>query len=160
MSQAGRFWPVAVVLLVALSLEVAPLPGALQMWRAPWVALALIFWSMRQPGRYGVGVAWVIGLVLDVLKGSVLGQHALMLAVTAFLTVEFCQRLRVFPIWQQTAAVTAIVAVYVFIGFWIDGITGSLEGGFRRLAPIVSAFIAWPPIYWLSRRLIEPMLED
>ena len=49
MSQAGRFWPVAVVLLVALSLEVAPLPDALQIWRAPWVALALIFWSMRQP---------------------------------------------------------------------------------------------------------------
>ncbi len=159
MRRRTRFWPVALVLVIALSLEVAPLPSPLEYWRAPWVALAVIYWCMRQPGRYGVGIAWVIGLVLDVLKGSVLGEHALMLAVTAFLTVKFCQRLRVFPIWQQTATVSAIAAVYILIGMWIDGITGDMEGGFLRLAPILTAALVWPPVHWISNRLIAPMVE-
>jgi rod shape-determining protein MreD len=159
MSRGARIWPVVVVLIIALSLEVAPLPGALEYWRAPWVALAVIYWSMRQPGRYGVGTAWAVGLVLDVLKGSVLGEHALMLAVTAFLTVKFCQRLRVFPIWQQTVTVTAIAAVYILLGMWIDGITGDIEGGLLRLAPIITAALVWPPIQWISNQLIAPMVE-
>jgi len=157
MRRGARIWPVAVALLVALSLEVAPLPEGIEVWRPPWVALTVIYWAMLQPGRYGVGVAWIVGLVLDVLKGTVLGQHALMLAVTAFLTIRFCQRLRVFPIWQKTIAVGAIVAVYTFLGFWIDGITGDLEGGAMRLAPIASALLVWPPVYWISKRLLAPL---
>lgn len=157
MRRGARFWPMAVALLVALSLEVAPLPGEIDAWRPPWVALTVIYWSMLQPGRYGVGVAWIIGLVLDVLKGTVLGEHALMLAITAFLTIKFVQRLRVFPIWQQTIAVGVIVSVYTFLGFWIDGITGHLEGGILRLAPILSALLVWPPIYWVSKRLLAPL---
>lgn len=153
----GRIWPVALALLVALSLEVAPLPAEIAAWRPPWVALTVIYWSMLQPGRYGVGVAWIVGLVLDVLQGAVLGQHALMLAVTAFLTIRFCQRLRVFPIWQKTLAVGAIVTVYTLIGLWIDGATGDLTGGPLLLAPILSALLAWPPVYWVSRRLLAPL---
>ncbi len=157
MRRGARIWPAAVALLVALSLEVAPLPQGIDAWRPPWVAMTVIYWAMLQPGRYGVGTAWVIGLVLDVLKGTVLGQHALMLAVTAFLTIRFCQRLRVFPMWHKTIAVCAIVAVYTFLGFWIDGITGDLEGGVLRLAPIVSALLVWPPVYWISKRLLAPL---
>jgi rod shape-determining protein MreD len=159
MSRGGRFWPVAVVLVITLSLEVAPLPGPMEYWRAPWVALAVIYWSMRQPGRYGVGTAWAIGLVLDVLKGTVLGEHSLMLAIVAFLTIKFCQRLRVFPIWQQTAAIGAIAAVYVLIGVWIDGMTGDVEGGLLRLLPIFSAILVWPPLRWVSNRLITPLVK-
>ncbi len=156
MTGRARFWPVLLALLIALSLEVAPLPAALEAWRPPWVALTVIYWAMLQPGRYGVGIAWLVGIVLDVLKGSILGQHALMLAVAAFLTIRFCQRLRVFPIWQKTIAVCAIVAVYTFIGFWIDGMTGDLEGSLLRLASIASALVVWPPLYWVSNRLLAP----
>ena len=54
MSRGGRFWPVAVVLVITLSLEVAPLPGPMEYWRAPWVALAVIYWSMALPHRVNI----------------------------------------------------------------------------------------------------------
>lgn len=155
-----KIWPVLLALLVALSLEVAPLPASVDILRPPWMALTLIFWSMRQPGRFGVGVAWTMGLVLDVLTGSVLGQHALMLALSTYLTITFYQRLRVFPIWQQTLAVTGIISLYTLIGFWIDGMTSDLDGGVLRLMPIVSGLIVWPPLYWISDRLITPLMRD
>lgn len=160
MKSRGRYWPVVLAFLVALSLEVAPFPDTADILRPPWMALSIIYWSMHQPGRYGVGVAWGVGIVLDVLKGSVLGQHALMLSVAAYLTIMFHQRLRVFPIWQQTAAVGVIAAIYEFLGFWIDGMTGDLEGGVIRLAPILSALVVWPPLAFLTDRLITPLVRD
>lgn len=154
MSARGGIFPVILFFLVALSLEVAPMPGTLEPWRPPWVALSVIYWSMHRPARYGVGIAWLIGLLLDVLKGSVLGQNALSMAVAAYVTVKLCQRLRVFPIWQQAISVSLIIAVLGFIGFWIQGMTGELQGGLLRLAPIVSTLIVWPPMSWLTDRLI------
>jgi rod shape-determining protein MreD len=147
-------WLPAISFLVALSLEVMPMSDGLAPWRPPWVALTVIYWSMHRPGRIGVGIAWLLGLTLDVLQGAVLGQHALSLAVAAFLTIKLCQRLRVFPIWHQTVSVGILVAVYSFLNFWIDGMTGNQIGGFARLTPTVSALLVWPVMRGLGDRLL------
>lgn len=139
-----RSWPVYLSLLVALSLEVTPLPAELGAWRPPWLALTAIYWALAYPRRYGLALAWFAGLVLDVLKGGVLGQHALAMTVATWLTLRFHLRLRVFPIWQQTVAVTAIVATHQFVVFWVDGVTGGAELSWQRATPTVAAVIAWP----------------
>ena len=49
--------------------------------RAAWVpdvlAVVLVFWSVHQPLRVGIGTAFVFGLFMDVHQGALLGQHAL-----------------------------------------------------------------------------------
>lgn len=139
-----RNWPVFLSLLVALSLEVTPLPAQLEAWRPPWLALTAIYWALAYPRRYGLALAWFAGLVLDVLKGGVLGQHALAMTVATWLTLRFHLRFRVFPIWQQTVAVGAVVAAHQFLVFWVDGVTGGAELSWHRLTPTLAAIIAWP----------------
>jgi rod shape-determining protein MreD len=140
--------------LVALSLQVAPLPEAMEPWRPPLLALAVIYWSMHQPGRYGVGIAWLLGLIQDVLQGAVLGQHALTIAVTAYITIKLCQRLRVFPLWHQTVAVGLILAIHEFLIYWIDGMTDNLAGGLLEFAPLAAALFLWPIMSGFSNRLL------
>lgn len=155
-----RTWPVLASLLVALSLDVTPVPADLAAWRPPWLALTAIYWALAYPRRYGLALAWGAGLVLDVLKGGVLGQHALAMIVAVWLTLRFHLRLRVFPIWQQTAAVGALVAVHQFFVFWVDGVTGGAELSWERVTPIAAAVIAWPIVVaivdWLRGRLGMP----
>jgi rod shape-determining protein MreD len=139
-----RTWPVLLSLLVALSLEVTPLPADLATWRPPWLALTAIYWALAHPRRYGLALAWCAGIVLDVLKGGVLGQHALAMAVATWLTLRFHLRLRVFPIWQQTVAVGAMIATHQFFVFWVDGVTGGAELSWQRATPVLAAMIAWP----------------
>jgi rod shape-determining protein MreD len=139
-----RNWPVFLSLLVALSLEVTPLPAGLDAWRPPWLALTAVYWALAYPRRYGLALAWCAGLVLDVLKGGVLGQHALAMTVATWLTLRFHLRLRLFPIWQQTVAVVAVIAAHQFFVFWVDGVTGGAELSWQRLAPTLAAVIAWP----------------
>ncbi len=88
------------------------------------------------------------------MQGSILGQHALTLAVTAYITIKLCQRLRVFPIWHQTVAVVIIVAIYEFLNYWIDGMTDNLVGGLGELLPLVSALFLWPLMSGFSNRLL------
>ena len=148
-----RHWPVMLSLLVALSLEVAPLPAELAAWRPPWLALVAIYWGLAYPRRYGLALGWFAGLVLDVLKGGVLGQNALALTVAMWITLHFHLRLRVFPAWQQAVAVTGIVLAHQFLAFWVDGVTGDASLGWQRLAPVAAAAAAWPILAGLLYRV-------
>ena len=70
---------IALSLLGALALNMVQNMG---LWgRAAWspdfLALVLVFWSIHQPQRVGIGLAFVFGLLVDVHQGAMLGQHAL-----------------------------------------------------------------------------------
>lgn len=139
-------WLVFISLLVALSLELTPLPADLSTWRPPWLALVMIYWALSHPRRYGLALGWTAGLVLDVLKGGVLGQHALAMTVATWLALRFHLRLRVFPVWQQTMAVGVLVLAHEFLVFWVDGVAGDASISWQRLTPVLAALVAWPLI--------------
>eukprot|EP01038_Epipyxis_sp_PR26KG_P019960 gene19960-28252_t len=46
-------------------------------WVPDFVALTLVFWSIYQPRRVGIGVAFMMGLIMDVHSASLLGENAL-----------------------------------------------------------------------------------
>jgi rod shape-determining protein MreD len=80
-ARALRQLPVLITLLVAFMLMITPLPAAAEPFRPDWIALVLVFWAMTVPRSYSVGIAWLVGIVLDVAQGTLLGQHALALCV-------------------------------------------------------------------------------
>ena len=57
------------------------------------LAVALVFWSVHQPLRIGVGVAFAFGLLIDVQQGALLGQHALAYTVLGYVSVFMHRRL-------------------------------------------------------------------
>lgn len=150
-----RTWPVILSLFVALSLEVTRLPAEFSTWRPPLLALTAIYWALAYPRRYGLALAWFAGLVLDVLKGGVLGQHALAMTVATWIALRFHLRLRVFPIWQQTVAIGGMIAIHEFLVFWVDGVTGGAELSWQQGAPALAAMIAWPIIVTVLDSLRE-----
>ena len=136
--------PVLASIVVALMLSIVPLPDSVEQFRPDWVALALIYWTMMLPQRYSVGTAWLVGLVLDVAQGTLLGQHALALVAVTFLTSRFHLLMRVFPMSQLTATVFALLAVYQFLLFWINGVAGVDARAMTYWGPVIAGTIAWP----------------
>jgi rod shape-determining protein MreD len=96
------------------------------------------------PRTYSVGTAWVTGIVLDVAHGTLLGQNALALAFVTYLTARFHLQLRVFPMLQMTATVLALLAIYQFILFWINGVAGTYADAVAYWGPLVSGTVLWP----------------
>lgn len=148
----GR-WVIVATLLVAFLLTAMPLPSWALTWRPAWVALVLIYWCMALPERIGVGVAWLLGLFLDVQQGTVLGQHALGLALVAYVTLLTYQRVRVFPLAQQALVVCGFLLLFEFVTLWIRGMMGMPPHHWTFWMPAFTSMLLWPWLFIILRDL-------
>lgn len=144
--RAPRHLPVLVSVVVALLLAITPLPDWADPFRPDWVVLTLIYWSMTFPRSYSVGSAWIAGIVLDVAQGTLLGQHALALSLVIYITVKFHLQFRQFPVLQLAATVFALLALFRFILFWINGVAGVSAPAVTYWGPVLSSTLIWPLI--------------
>jgi rod shape-determining protein MreD len=144
---ASRRLPVIITLLVGLMLTMMPLPGSAENARPDWLALLVIFWAMQLPRTWSIGSAWMIGIILDVASGTVLGQHALALCVIAYITVRVHLLMRVFPLSQLTITIFALLALYQFLLFWVNGVAGINAPAVSYWAPVISGTLLWPFLF-------------
>ena len=131
---------------IGLVLAIVPLPDWLDPVRPDIALLAVIFWVLARPRIAGLGYAWLAGLLLDVLRGMTLGQHALGFLVVAFIAHRLQLRMRMFPLLMQAGTVMLLLALYHFIIFWTDGLTGHGYTGWSRWLPVFSGALLWPLI--------------
>ena len=142
-----RHLPMVISLVLALALTLMPLPASLDAFRPDWLTLVIIFWALSVPHSYGVGVAWIVGILLDVAQGTLLGQHALALSVVAFVAVKFNLLVRMFPLIQLTATVFAMLALYQFLLFWINGVAGIEAPASSYWGPVITGTLFWPFVH-------------
>lgn len=147
--QATRRLPVLIAIVLSLMLAIVPVSGAIRPFWPDWVLLTLIYWALILPRDYGVGVAWLAGLVVDVAQGTLLGQHALAMSAVVYLNVRFHLQLRVFPLPQLTLTVLCLLGVYQFLLFWINGVAGISSPAANYWAPVLTGTLMWPLVYWI-----------
>lgn len=148
-----RGWIIALTFCVALLLVILPLPEWARMFRPQWVTLVLIYWCLALPHRIGVGSGFLLGILLDVLTGTLLGQHSLGLSLVAFITVELHARIRVFPLWQQSLAVLVLLLLEHLLALWIMGASGRTPPGLEYwIAPLASTLL-WPWVFVTLRNI-------
>ena len=137
--------------IVALMLTTLPLPDWAAAWRPPWVTLVLIYWCLAVPERVGVGIGWLLGLLLDVMTGTLLGQHALALTLVAFIALRFHKRVRVLPLWHQGISVFLLVLLDRSIAVWVKGMQGVSTADGLALAPALASALLWPWVFIILR---------
>ena len=142
---------ILVVFLAALGLTVMPLPDWAKDFRPQWVSLALIYWCLALPQRVGMGTAWSLGLFEDVITGTLLGQHALGLSLIAFLTLRLHQRIRIFPLWQQSITVLVLLLVERLLSLWVIGATGQPTPSLWYWTPTLVGMLLWPWVFIVLR---------
>lgn len=153
MSFARRHGTLTIVLtlLVALTLEIMPLPDWATPFRPQWLLLVLIYWCMALPSRVGVGFGWVSGIMLDILTGALLGQHALGISIVAYITLKLHQRTRVLPLYQQALTVLLLLLVERLITIWVIGAVGYPAPTLWYWAAPLVGMLLWPWIYVVLR---------
>ena len=135
---------IVLTFLAAYVLAVLPLPTWLQWGRPEWVALTLIYWCIALPQRVGITTGLLVGLGVDILEGSVFGQHGLAMVVVAFLSLILYQRLRVYSLWQQAGVVFVLVGISQLLCQWVQNVEG--VSGLPRLflLPALVSALLWP----------------
>lgn len=146
-------WIIVASFVAALMLTILVMPQWAASFRPEWAAIVLIYWCLALPHRVNVGYGWLVGLCVDVLRGALLGQHALGFAVIAYLTVKLHQRIRVFPLWQQALSVMVFVALEQLLVLWVQGMIGQAHESWAYWLPSLVSGLLWPWAYLFLRRL-------
>lgn len=148
-----RVSTLVLVLIAALLLTLLPLPEAFDPLRPYWVGLVLIYWALEVKEMVSLGMAFLIGLLLDTLTGSLMGMHALSLVVMIYLVQRFRPRLRFFPPWQQAISILALLVNDRIIRLWISSLLGEPMPTWNYwLSPMVGMAI-WPWLFLLLDRI-------
>lgn len=146
-------WVILASFIAGLMLTIMPIPEWGRVFRPEWVAMVLIYWCLAVPDRVGLGTGWSMGLMLDVVNGTVLGMHAMGLAAVAFLTLKLYQRIRMFPLWQQSLSVFIIVACNQILVLWVKGVIGQSPSSWSYWLPSVTSMVLWPLLFVILREL-------
>lgn len=115
-------------------------------WSPNLLALVLVFWSIHQPQRIGIGVAFAFGIAMDVQQGALLGQHALAYTVLSFLAIAIHRRLLWFSVPSQALQVLPLFVAAHAIELLIRlAVSGAFPGFLVLLAPLLESLL-WPVV--------------
>lgn len=156
----GTHW-VIISFLFALVLTVLPLPTLLNQARPAFVLLTLIYWVLALPHRYGIFAAFTVGLALDVITGSgvgnMLGLHALLLSLVAYICIKQYSRVRMFTRPMQAAFVLLLVGLVLLLKLWIENSVRPVSIRASYWLPALTSGLLWflwfPLLRGIRRRL-------
>jgi rod shape-determining protein MreD len=138
-------------LLLGLMLHMLPL-GRLA-WMPDALAVILVFWSIHQPHRIGMGVAFFMGLLVDVQQSAMLGQHALAYTLLSFMALVMHRRLVWYSVFSQGVQIFPLFVLAHAIELLVRLVAGGVFPGYAiAIAPVIEAAL-WPLI---SAMLLAP----
>ena len=150
-------------LFIATSLAVAFLLNLL-----PWghwigapdfVALVLVFWGIHQPRKVGIGLAFFMGLLMDVHEATLLGENALAYTLLSYLAIMIHRRVLWFSVPTQAAHVFPLLLLTQAIQMLVRFIATQRFPGWLPFIESVVSIMLWPVVTWLllapQRRAVD-----
>lgn len=140
-------------ILLALIMYTTPMPLNVDKFRPVWILLVIVYWTLALPHRINVGSAFFIGLLVDILQGTVLGTNSLALSIITYIVGANYQRFRNYSVWQQATIVALLTALYQLIVFWVQHILNDVVFLPQYLWPMATTALIWPWAFLLMRKV-------
>lgn len=128
-------------------------------WVPDFVALTLVFWSIYQPRKVGIGIAFLMGLVMDVHSASLLGENALAYTLLSYFAITIHRRVLWFRPTVQALHVMPLLLVMQVVQVLVQlAVSGKLPA-WSYFAQSFVATALWPLVCWLllapQRRAVD-----
>lgn len=133
-------------LLAAYLFNALPWSGWLLLARPDLVMIVMLFWVIHQPSSVGQGLAFFLGLAMDVNDSMLLGQHALAYVLVAYGAQVIRVRILSFPLGEQTLHVAGLALGATLMILLLNLLLGAdFPGVAILLSPVIAAML-WAPI--------------
>ena len=109
-----------------------------------FLALVLAFWNVHQPRKVGIGIAFLMGLLMDVHDATLLGEHALAYSLLSYGAIAMHRRVPFFgPVGQMVHVLPLFVAVQLVV-LVVRMALGAPMPPLAWLAQAASTALLWP----------------
>jgi len=138
---------IAFTLVVAFVLNLLPWGNWIGV--PDFVALVLIFWSIHEPRKIGISIAFMMGLLMDVSQATLLGESALAYTLLSYFSITIHRRVLWFPVGNQAWHILPLMLVTQAVQLLVHLIvSGKLPHWYFFSESVVSALL-WPLVTWL-----------
>ncbi len=135
--------------VVAYLLSVLPWSGGWLLARPDFILVVLIFWSLHEPRAVGQGMAFALGLLMDVSDSMLLGQHAFAYVIGVFGVQVLRNRILTFTLPAQTLHIVGITFVTSVVMLMLNLLLGAdFPGAAFFISPAVTGLL-WAPVNWV-----------
>lgn len=141
--------------IAALILSILPIPAMISSFRPPWVLMFVLFIEYYLPGSFKLTALLIVGLLLDALLSTVIGEHSFALLLVTWIASTKSRRFQFFSITQQIVLIGFFCLLYQSIISFIDALLGFQYNMFLPLASALMSMFFWP---WI-RLLGDDMLR-
>ncbi|OOF48163.1 rod shape-determining protein MreD [Rodentibacter trehalosifermentans] len=139
--------------IVALVMELAPWPMGFQAFKPAWLVLVLTYWVLAIPNKISIGIAFWIGLIWDLVLGSTLGIHALVLSIAFYFIAKNHLILRNLSLWFQSLLIIIFVFLIRISIFLIELFLHSATFNWQEIFGAIASGILWPWVFLLMRKI-------
>lgn len=95
--------------ILSFMLDIMPLPGNFIFLRPEFTLVVLIYWVLNLPHDYNVGLAFIVGIFLDLLSGTILGEHAIVFVLVSYFLAIFYRQIRFYSMGQQLLMILGLI---------------------------------------------------
>ena len=138
---------IGLTLIVAFLLNIQPWGRTVGV--PDFVALVLVFWGIHQPRMAGIGLAFAMGLLMDVNDATLFGENALAYTLLSYFAITIHRRVLWFSVPKQAIHILLLLlgtqAVQALVQYIVNGRT---PGWLFFLESFVAAAL-WPVVSWL-----------
>jgi rod shape-determining protein MreD len=114
-----------------------------------FVALVVVFWSIHQPRKVGIGVAFFMGLLMDVHSASLLGQNALAYTLLSYFSIMIHRRVLWFPPGTQALHILPLFLLAQTVQLVVRMLVSGKFPGWLYFLESPAAALLWPVATWI-----------
>ncbi|MFZ4757566.1 MAG: rod shape-determining protein MreD [Burkholderiaceae bacterium] len=133
---------IALTILVGFVLNI--LPWGRTYGVPDFLAIVLVFWNIHQPRKVGIGIAFLVGLLMDVHASALLGERALAYSLLSYGAMSMHRRVPWFRMGGQMLHVLPLFLVAQLVVVAVRMAVGGPFPGLGYFLQSLSSTLLWP----------------
>ena len=140
---------ILITIILGLFISLITLP--LGYYAPEWMILIVIYWAIALPSNNKLFLAFLIGIIVDIVYGQVLGISSLFYVLMVYIVLRLYNSLRYMTIAQQAVVLFIFIFLKQHLLVWAYFIIDrNIDYQALIVGSIVTASI-WPLIYYTLR---------
>jgi rod shape-determining protein MreD len=138
---------VIITVFIGMCFTIAPWYFGRTWFYPSWVLMILVFWLIFFQNYLNLFVFWVVGLFMDVLTGTLMGQTAFIFVLTAYSMMRFLNRFISYTLWRQSIFWIILSTMNALVIYCTNALTGNVSFYISYCSTILLNALLWPAIF-------------
>ena len=140
-------WPIILSVTIALLSGLLPVKESIGEFMPNLVLLVIVYWALYRPESIGMGWAWMIGLIQDLIMANLIGHHAMIYVIIVFFIKNALNKNKNYAFFEYMSWLIAFVILDVLFTMILNWSVQHISPNWSVLYSIVGSILVWPWLY-------------